>query len=102
MLVGWLVGGWVGGIRLGPSAQHSIPREAPTHPPPQPSHLRVELKVDDLAAAERNGHLPLVGGGALDGLAAGGAPLVDAAVGADVAQAIGVDLGREVGRGCLK
>lgn len=94
-------GGWVlAGTGLGPGAQHSIPREAPTpSTTPQPSHLRVELKVDDLAAAERNGHLPLVGGGALDGLAAGGPPLVDAAVGADVAQAIGVDLGREMGRG---
>lgn len=63
----------------------------PPPPPPRP-HLRVELEVDNLAARQRDGHLPLVGGRLDDGLAPRRAPLIDAPVGADVAQAGGVDL----------
>lgn len=65
---------------------------APPPPPPPRPHLRVELEVDNLAARQRDGHLPLVGGRLDDGLAPRRAPLIDAPVGADVAQAGGVDL----------
>ena len=79
--------------------QHATNRPSKHCPP---THLWVELKVDNLASRQRDRHLALVGGGAGDGFAAGGAPLVDAAVGADVAQPAGVHLQRRIITSCFE
>ena len=51
-----------------------------------------QLKVDDLAAGHGHDDLALVGGRPHDRLAAGGPPLIDAPVTADVPQAAGMHL----------
>lgn len=54
--------------------------------------VRVQLKVHHLAARQRHRHLVHVACSTLDLAAAGGAPLVDAPAGSDVAQAARVHL----------
>ena len=66
-------------------------------PPSVPFTHRVHLEVDHLAASKSNHHLPLVHGALDDRLLAGRLPLVDALVGADVTNAIRVDLGGQDG-----
>ena len=60
------------------------------------SHHLVELKVDDLAARYADRDLPVVGGRAANLLPARRLPLVDAAVGEQVADAHWIDLHNRV------